>query len=92
MKKEDIIANCIDEIQAGKVTLEDCLARYPSLSDELRPLLKIAMGIQPEAATPSPEFKQRARIRLLQAMQAPAADRGRAGLDIFGWLKPGIGT
>ncbi|MCK4331118.1 MAG: hypothetical protein KAW81_01050 [Dehalococcoidia bacterium] len=88
MKKEDIIANCIDEIQAGKVTLEDCLARYPSLSDELRPLLKIAMGIQPEAATPSPEFKQRARIRLLQAMQAPAADRGRAGLDIFGWLKP----
>jgi len=88
MKKEDIIANCIDEIQAGKCTLEDCLARYPSLSDELRPLLKIAMGIQPEAATPSPEFKQRARIRLLQSMQAPAADRGRAGLDIFGWLKP----
>jgi len=88
MKKEDIIANCIDEIQAGKCTLEDCLARYPSLSDELRPLLKIAMGIQPEAATPSPQFRQRARIRLLQAMQAPAANRGRAGLDIFGWLKP----
>ena len=88
MKKEDIIANCIDEIQAGKCTLEDCLARYPSLSDELRPLLKIAMGIQPEAATPSPQFRQRARIRLLQAMQAPAADAGRAGLDIFGWLKP----
>ena len=88
MKKEDIIANCIDQIQAGKCTLEDCLARYPSLSDELRPLLKIATGIQPEAATPSPQFRQRARIRLLQAMQAPAANRGHAGLDIFGRLKP----
>ena len=86
MKKEDIIANCIDEIRAGKYTLEDCLARYPKLSDELRPLLKIAIGIKPKRRTPSPDFRQRARIRLLQAMQAPA-DAGRRGLDIFGWLK-----
>ncbi|MBL7209353.1 MAG: hypothetical protein ISS52_04575, partial [Dehalococcoidia bacterium] len=87
MKKEDIIANCIDEIRAGKYTLEDCLARYPKLSDELRPLLKIAIGIKPKRRTPSPEFRQRARIRLLQAMQAPAADAERAGLDIFGWVR-----
>ena len=87
MKKEDIIANCIDEIRAGKCTLEDCLARYPDLSDELRPLLKIAIDIQPERVTSSPEFKQRARIRLLEAMQSPAADAKHKGVDIFGWLK-----
>jgi len=88
MKKEDILANCIDEIQAGKCTLEDCLARYPHLGDELRPLLKIALGIQAEEVTPSPEFIQRARKRLLEVMQPSVAPTERRGMDIFGWLKP----
>ncbi len=88
MKKEDILAHCIDEIRAGKCTVEDCLARYPHLSDELRPLLKIALGIQPEEAIPSPEFKRRARKRLLEAMQPPVVPTERRRLDIFGWLKP----
>ena len=88
MKKEDILANCIDEILAGKSTIEDCLARYPHLSDELRPLLKLALGIQPEEVTPSPEFKQRARKRLLEAMQPSVAPTEPRRLDIFGWLKP----
>jgi len=88
MRKEDILANCIDEILAGKSTIEDCLARYPHLSDELRPLLKLALGIQPEEVTPSPEFKQRARKRLLEAMQPSVAPTEPRRLDIFGWLKP----
>jgi len=88
MKKEDILANCIDEIQAGKCTLEDCLVRYPYLSDELWPLLQIATGIQPERATPSPEFKQRARNRLLAVMQPSVAHTEHRGSGIFGWLKP----
>ena len=88
MKKEDILANCIDEILAGKSTVEDCLARYPHLSDELRPLLEIALGIQTEEVTPSPEFRQRARKRLLEAMQPAVAPTERRGVDIFGWLKP----
>ena len=88
MKKEDILANCIDEILAGKSTIEDRLARYPHLSDELRPLLKLALGIQAEEVTPSPEFKQRARKRLLEAMQPSVAPTEPRRLDIFGWLKP----
>lgn len=88
MKKEDILANCIDEILSGKSTLEDCLARYPELGDELRPLLSIAASIPPEKITPVPEFKQRARKRLLDIMQPPATgfEPGRTGM--FGWLKP----
>ena len=87
MKKEDIIANCIDEIRAGKCTIEDCLSRYPYLGDELRPLLEIAIGIKPETAPPSPEFKQRARSRLIEAMQQPSPRTEQRGLDIFGWPK-----
>lgn len=88
MKKEDILANCIDEILAGKCTLEDCLAKYPHLSDELRPLLNIAASIQPETVTPSSEFMQRARNRLLEVMQPSPVEAERRGVDIFGWLKP----
>ncbi len=88
MKKEDILANCIDEIQSGKSTLEDCLARYPELGDELRPLLSIATSIPPEKITPAPEFKQRARKRLLEIMQPPATGVERRGTGIFGWLQP----
>ncbi len=88
MKKEDILANCIDEILAGKCTLEDCLARYPNLNDELRPLLEIATGIQPERTTPSLEFKQRARNRLLEAMEPAPTRTKHVGAGIFGWLRP----
>ena len=87
MKKEDIIASCIDEIRDGKCTIEDCLNRYPYLGDELRPLLEIAIGIKPEAAYPSLEFKQRARSRLLEAMQQPSPRAEQSGRDIFGWPK-----
>ena len=88
MKKEDILANCIDEIQAGKSTLEDCLAKYPHLGDELPSLLKIAADIQPERVTPSEEFIKRTENRIFKEMQPSAAPAEPRGVDIFGWLKP----
>ncbi len=87
MSKEEIIANCIDEILAGNSTLEDCLARYPYLGDELRSLLEIAGGIQPEVTAPTNEFKWRARARLVETMQYPAVDAERSRPDVFGWLR-----
>jgi hypothetical protein len=88
MKKEDILANCIDEIRAGKSTLEDCLAKYPHLGDELPSLLKIAADIQPERVTPSEEFIKRTENRIFKEMQPSAAPAEPRGVDIFGWLKP----
>ncbi len=88
MKKEEILANCIDEIRAGKSTLEDCLAKYPHLGDELPSLLKIAADIQPERVTPSEEFIKRAENRIFKEMQPSAAAAEPKGVDIFGWLKP----
>ena len=88
MKKERLLINCIDEILAGKYTVEDCLARYPELSNELRPLLDIVVDIQPERVSASSEFKQRARSRLFEAMQTPKIDSKHRRLDIFSWLKP----
>lgn len=90
MKKEDILTNCIDEIQAGKSTLEECLARYPELADDLRTLLDIATNIQPEKAIPAVDFKQRAKARLLEAMQPPVAHPAHTRSGIPGWLKPPV--
>ena len=57
MKKEEILAICIEEIRSGKSTIEDCVTHYPDLGKELRSLLEIAAGLKPDEVTPSQEFK-----------------------------------
>ncbi len=69
MKKEEILAICIAEIQSGKSTIADCVKRYPELGKELTSLLEIAAGLKPDEAAPSPEFKQRAKRYLFEKMQ-----------------------
>jgi hypothetical protein len=72
MKKEEILANCIEEIRGGKSTIEDCVKRYPHLGDELRSLLEIAASLKPDEVTPSPQFKERAKLHLFdEAQPAP---------------------
>jgi hypothetical protein len=64
MKKEEILANCIEEIRSGKSTIEDCMKRYPHLGNELRSLLEIATCLKPDEVTPSSQFKERAKMHL----------------------------
>jgi len=71
MKKEEILANCIEEIRNGKSTIEECVSRYPELGEELRSLLEIATTLKPDEVTPSLEFKQRAKRSLFAEMQPP---------------------
>jgi len=82
VKKEKMLANCIEEIESGKSTLEDCITRYPEIGVELRSLLEIASSIKPEAVTVSSEFKQRARLHLEREMRpAPTKVPDRS----WGW-------
>jgi hypothetical protein len=68
-KFEDILAECIDDMKAGKASVEDCLNRYPSVRDQLEPLLRVALEIrEPPDVKPSPGFKVRARHRLMEQM------------------------
>ena len=51
---EDILALCIEDVKSGRSTLADCLERYPSVREDLEPLLRIALSIQePPPVTPS---------------------------------------
>jgi hypothetical protein len=69
MKKEEILAICIDEIRAGRSTVEECVARYPDFGKDLRDLLEISIAVKPEAVVPSPQFKERAKLHLFDDPQ-----------------------
>ncbi len=62
---EDILDECLREIQARRVTVDDCLRKYPQYAEELGPLLEIARAIQdvPDIE-PSEAFKRATRARL----------------------------
>jgi hypothetical protein len=87
MKKEDILASCIDEVRSGRCTVEECLARHPDLRHELQPLLEIAARMPSPGATPSPEFVQRTRNRLREVAQ-PSMDANPRSADRLHWLRP----
>ncbi|MBI2934162.1 MAG: hypothetical protein HYY29_01190 [Chloroflexi bacterium] len=78
MNRDEILSYCLDDIMAGRSTVNDCIQKYPYLKDELLPLIEIALQIEEPAATPSPEFKQRLRNRLL----SPAPPK-KSILDFF---------
>ncbi len=88
MKNIDtIVAQCIDDIQAGNAGLEDCLARYADASDELRPLLELAMKIRaPMDLQPSSEYKSMARTRLLEHIHAEQKSRMKPEKTSQGWF------
>jgi len=82
MKKEEILANCIEQVRHGQSTIEECAARYPELKPELTSLLQIAAGLKAEAAEPSPEFKLRAKQYLFEQMQEKP---GKAAHSLWFW-------
>ena len=45
-KSEDIFVKHIEDIEAGKSSIEDCLDKYPSIREQLEPLLRINLEIR----------------------------------------------
>jgi len=70
-KFEDILVHCIDDIKAGRSSIEDCLDRYPSVREQLEPLLRIALKIrEPSDVKPSSSFKVKARVWLMDQIHS----------------------
>lgn len=90
MKKfEDILVQCIEDIKAGRRSIEDCLDRYPSVRGQLEPLLKIALAIsEPRDVKPSPAFKLRARVWLMDQIHDRQAARKWPWLRREDWITP----
>jgi len=81
-KFEDILVQCIDDIKAGRSSIEECLDRYPSMREQLEPLLRIALEIrEPPDVKPSPSFKVKARVWLMDQIH------GRQAVTKWPWSR-----
>ena len=49
-KSKDIFVKYIENIEAGKTSIEDCVDRYPSIREQLEPLLRINLEIRKRRA------------------------------------------
>jgi len=81
-KFEDILVQCIEDIKAGRASIEDCLDKYPSIREQLEPLLKIALEIrEPPDVKPSSVFKVKARVWLMDQIH------GRQAVTKWPWSR-----
>ncbi len=80
---EGILETCLDDLQRGASTLDECLARHPEHAAQLKPLLQTAARIERGGRVqgPSAAFKARARAQLTQHMKARPR-RKRGGLSL----------
>jgi hypothetical protein len=63
----EALDHCLQALQAGS-TFEEALAQYPGLTEELRPLLVLALKEQMRGLAPVPENSStRSRVRVLAA-------------------------
>ncbi|MDA0302653.1 MAG: hypothetical protein O2822_09010 [Chloroflexi bacterium] len=59
-----VIDRCLDDLAAGRVTVSECLARYPEHRAALEPLLLAAASMQalPRRAERAPDRIRRAQL------------------------------
>jgi len=93
---QNAFAACLDDIEQKGTSLEDCLARFPDLRDELEPTLRTILDIRAVPAWEvSPEFKATARQRIVRRIRARESDpsvSGRPGVfNPFAWVGRLIG-
>ena len=68
----DLLDSCIDDVVNGRLTIAECLRRYPEHRSELADLLPLLTKLQVgQQVRPAPAFRQVARQRLLSQL-APA--------------------
>ena len=70
-KTDTILELCLDQIQSGESTLEECITRYPQQAAELRSLLRASTRLSRAGEVrPSPVYRARSRTELNAYIQA----------------------
>ena len=66
---EDALQDCLAALETDRATVEECLARYPDLAADLKPLLLMGRRLQEVFdVDPSPLYAEAARQRFLAAL------------------------
>lgn len=85
----NILDECLERLITRGETVDECLAGYPQLAAELRPLLLTAVKARRSLGIkPSPRFKAEARQRFYAALEEAKA---RKTLSFFSW-RPRLAT
>lgn len=84
MKKEYILAQCVDDVRSGRRTVEDCVKQHPDIRD-LQPLLETALRIEPEESRLPAESRARIRSGI---MAATVESRQKARAGTAAWHRP----
>lgn len=90
----EALNDCLERLKRGE-SVYSCLRRYPDLTDELEPLLEVAVATMraAESAAPSPSAKARGFARFSEALDAranaPSAAPPRRRR--FRWRMPALG-
>jgi len=80
----DLLVACLDDIRAGRRTIDECLLAHPSQAETLRPLIETALSIIPPAPVElDPAFRQRGRRALVEAIAASQQATARSALALF---------
>jgi len=81
----DILNECLERVLVKGETIEECIASFPQLAEQLEPLLQTAIDAkQASALQPRSEFKARARYQFRSAIQET---KSRKGHFFFSWQR-----
>ncbi len=81
-KVDHILAQCLADIEAGRLTAAECLERYPEYREALEPLLALSGEVRAlPPVSPTPAFRRSAKQRL----RARLEPRRRRAVTIPGW-------
>ena len=89
----EALNDCLERLKRGE-SVYSCLRRYPDLTDELEPLLEVAVATMraAESAAPSPSAKARGFARFSEALDARAnAPSAPPRRRRFRWRMPAFG-
>ena len=90
---DQILNDCLDEIESGASTLDECLKRHPEHAAQLEPLLRAAVRLERgRAVQPSAAFKARTRANLTRHMQANPLQGIRRGPFAFWKFAASLGV
>lgn len=86
-----ILAKCLQMIEQGTASPEDCLTLYPDLREELEPLLNTALGLtSAPPVQPSETFRKVARQRLVNRISMRQRVTFQASPRLYRQKKPKI--
>lgn len=85
---EVVFDRCLDDLAAGRATLEQCLAAWPQYAERLRPLLETATVVRalPQPAVGSPDPMRRAAL-FAQLRTTPQQRARRRWINPLGALR-----